>query len=123
MAARAAFRVGFVVGDVLVTGHAVCAIGAYLRFVNIVASRALRVAFALRNVCDSVKPRQLSHFVTGVAFGLRRYRAAMWLVTSRTFPVSFRTLRKLLVVAAPAGDDPSGFVGRPLVACLAARMA
>lgn len=123
MAARAALRVGLVIGNILVTGHTVCAACADLRVVNLVASRALRVAFALGNVCHTVKPRQLSHFVTGAALGLRRYRAAMRLVTSGAVPMSFRALRELVIVAGSACDDPSGFVGRPLVACFAARMA
>lgn len=123
MAARAAFRVGLMIGNILVTGHTVCAACAYPRVVNLVASRAFRMALALRDVCDSVKPRQLSHFVTGVALGLRRDRAAMRLVTSRAVPVSCRALRELLVVAGAACDDPSGFMGRPLVARFAAGMA
>ena len=123
MAARATLRVGLVIRDIFVAGHAGCAVSAHLGFMNVVACGAFRVAHTLQRVRDPVKTGQLSGFVTATALGLRRYRAAMWLVTSRTFPMSFRALRKLLVVAAPAGGDPSGFVSCSLVACLAARMA
>jgi hypothetical protein len=71
VASRATLRIGFVIGDVLVTTHAGCAIGAYLGFVNAMAGLALRVAFALRDTRDAVKPWQLSSFVTAAARGLR----------------------------------------------------
>lgn len=122
MAARATLRVGLVIGNILVTGHTVCAACAYPRVVNLVASRALRVAFALGNVCHTVKPRQLSGVVTATALGLRRHRAAVRLVTSRAVAMPLRTPRELLFVTGPAGDQSSGLVGRPFVACFTTRM-
>ena len=47
---RAALGVGFVIGHVLMTGHARRTIGVYLVFVNVVASLAFGVAFALQDV-------------------------------------------------------------------------
>ena len=122
MAARAALGIGLVVGDVLVTGHAGCAIGVYLGFVNVVAGLAFGVAFALGLRWNAMKPRQLGDLVTAAALGLRRHGAAMRFVTSRALPMSFRTLGELLIVTGPAGDDPCGFVGCPLMTCFAARM-
>ena len=122
MAAGAALGVGLVVGDVLVTGHAGCAIGVYLGFVNVVAGLAFGVAFALRLGRDAMKPRQLGDFVTATAPGLRRHRSAMRLVTSRALPMSFRTLGELVVVAGPTGDHAGGLVSCPLVTRVAARM-
>jgi hypothetical protein len=50
VAACASLGVGFVVGDVLVTAHAVCAVGPHLGFVNVVACRAFGVTRAPRLV-------------------------------------------------------------------------
>lgn len=104
MAAGAAFCVGFVVGDVVVTGHAGGAVGSYLGFVNAVAGFALGMTFPLRNIRDAMKARQLIDFVTAIARGLRRHNTAMGLVTGHALSMSLRTLRELLLVAACTRD-------------------
>jgi len=122
VAAGAALCVRLVIRDILVAGHASCAIGAHLGFVNVVAGLAFCVAFALRDVAELVKTWQLAGFVTAGAAGLCRHRAAMRLVTGRALAMSRGTLRELVVVAGPTGGQPSGLVGRPFVARFAARM-
>ena len=122
MAAGAALCVWLVVGDVLVAGHASCAIGAHLGFVNVVAGLALRVAFAQRDIAELVKTGQLSSFVTARAAGLRRHRAAVRLVTSGALLMSLRASEQLLVVTGATGDHTRRLMGRPLMAGFAARM-
>lgn len=92
MAARAALCIGLVVGDVLVADHAGRAVGAHLSFVDTVARCAVGVAFAQRDIGETVKPWQLGDFVTVCAAGLRGDRAAVRLVTGQALPMSFRAL-------------------------------
>ena len=122
MAARATLRVGLVIRDIFVAGHAGGAVSAHLGFMNVVACGALRVAHTPRRVRDPVKTGQLRGFVTAAALGFRRHRAAMRLVTSRAVAMPLRTHRELLFVTGPAGDQSSGLVGRPFVACFTTRM-
>jgi len=122
MAARATLRVGLVIRDIFMAGHAGCAVSAHFGFMNVVACGAFRVAHTLQRVRDPVKAGQLSGLVTATALGLRGHRAAMRLVTSRAVAMPLRTPRELLFVTGPAGDQSSGLVGRPFVACFAARM-
>lgn len=123
MAARATFRVGLVIGDILVTGHAGCAVGAHLDLVNVVAGCALGVAFPLRNIPQAVQTWQLGDFVTAGAAGLRRYRASMGLVASHALPMTCRAVGELFLVAAYAGDNSGRLMHRPLVAPFATGMA
>ena len=122
MAARATLRVGLVIRDIFVAGHAGCAVSPHPGLVNVVACGAFPMAHALRRVGDPVKPWQLSDFVTAAALGLPRHRAPMRLVTRRAVAMPFGTPQELLVVTGPAGDQASGLVGRPFMACFAARM-
>jgi hypothetical protein len=122
MAAGAALCVGFVVGNVFMTGHAGLAIRPYAGLMNVVAGLALRVAFAQRDIAELVKTGQLSSFVTARAAGLRRYRAAVRLVTSAALPMSLRASEQLLVVTGATGDHTRRLMGRPLMAGFAARM-
>lgn len=122
MAARAAFCVRLVIRDAFVTGHAGCAIGSHLGFVNVVACRALAVAVALRCIGDPVKTGQLGDFVTATAAGLGRYRAAVRFVTTRAVLMTLRAPRDLFVVTAPTGHGPRELVSRSLVTSLAGRM-
>ena len=122
VAARAALRVGFVIGDVVVTSHARGAVCPYLGLVNAVAGFALGMTFALRNIRDSMKARKLGGFVTTIARGLRRHRAAVRLVAGRALPMSFGTLGELFIVTASTGDDAGWLMSCPLVTCVAAGM-
>lgn len=122
MATGAAFCVGFVVGDVVVTLHASGAVGSYLGVVNAVAGAAVGMTFASGHTCDAMKARQLIDLVTAIAGGLRRHETAMGLVTSHALSMSLRTLRELLLVAACTRDYTRGLVRGPLVTSFAARM-
>lgn len=122
MAAGAAFCVGFVVGDVVVTLHARGAVGPHRGVVNAVAGAAVGMTFALGHTCDAMEARQLIDLVAAIAGGLRRYDTAMGLVTGHAFSMSLRTLRELLLVAACTRDYARGLVRGSLVTSFAARM-
>jgi hypothetical protein len=122
VAAGAAFRVGFVIADVFVAGHARCAVGAYLGFVNAVACRAFRVALALRLRWNAMKACELANRVTAGASGLRRHRATMRLVTGHALAMPLWALGELFVVTAAAAHHIGELVDAPLVARFATRM-
>ena len=122
VAACAALRVGFVIGDVFVAGHAGCAVGAYRGFVNAVARRAFGVALALGLGRNAMKPWQLVGRVTSGAAGLRRHRATMRFVAGHALAMPLRAVRELLVVAASTSHHVAGLVDASFVARFATRM-
>lgn len=122
MAAGAAFCVWFVVGDVFVAGHAGCAVGADLGFVNVVACGAFRVAFARGIIRNAMKPWELRNLVAPSAARLRGYRPAMRLVTRHALPMPLGALGQLLFMAAPTCDHASELVRASFMAGFAARM-
>lgn len=123
MAARADFRVGLVIGDILMTVHAARAVGANLDLVNVVAGGALGMAFAQRDIGQLVQPRQQPDLVTTGAAGLWGYRSAMRFVTGHAFAMPCGTLGELFLVAACAGEHSRRLVHGPCMATTAARMA
>ena len=122
MAARATLRVGLVIRDIFVAGHAGCAVGAYRGFVNAVACRAFAVALALRLRWNAMEPWQIGDRVTAGATRLRRHSAAMRLVTGHAFAMPLRALGELVLVTASTGGDARGFVDASFVAPLATSM-
>lgn len=123
MAARAAFRTGLVVGDVLMAGHAACAVGTNLELVNVMARGALGMAFSYRDIGQSVQPRQRVDLMTAHAAGLGRYRSTVRFVTRHALPMPCGALGELFLVTACAGEHSRGLVHSPHVAATAARMA
>ena len=122
VAAGAALCVWLVVGDVLVAGHAGCAVGAYLGFVNAVACRALCVALALRLGRNAMKPWKLDNRVTAGAAGLRRHRATMRFVTGHALAMPLGALGELVFVTAAAGHHVGELVNASFVAGFTTRM-
>ena len=122
VAACAALRVGFMIGDVFVAGHAGRAVGAYGGFVNAVACRAFCVALDLQFGGNAMKPWQLVGRVTAGATGLRRHRATMRFVTGHALTMPLRAVRELFVVAACTSDHVGGLVDASLVTGFATRM-
>jgi hypothetical protein len=122
VAAGAALRVGFVIGDVFVAGHAGRAVGAYCGFVNAVACSALAVALALGLGRNAMKPWELANRVTAGATGLRRHRATMRFVTGHALTMPLGAVRELFVVAASTSHHVGGLVNASFVARFTTRM-
>jgi len=122
VAACAALRVGFVIGDVFVAGHAGRTVGAYRGFVNAVACRAFGMALDLQFGGNAMKPWQLVGRVTAGAAGLRRHRATMRFVTGHALAMPLGALGELVFVTAAAGHHVGELVNASFVAGFTTRM-
>ena len=122
MAARADFRVGLVIGNILMAVHAACTVGANLDLVNVVAGGALGMAFSQRDIGQSVQSRQRLDLVTTGAAGLWGHRPAVRFVAGHAFAMPCGTIGELFLVAARAGEHSRGLVHGPCMAASTARM-
>jgi len=122
MTAGAALRVRFVVGDVLMTGHARGAVGASPRDVDLMTCRTLAVTLTLRLVGNAMKAGQLCDLVaagTGCACG---HGAAVGLVARRAVTVTLGAVRELLLVTARACEGRGQLMDRLSMTRLTAKM-
>lgn len=123
MAAGAEIRLGLVVGHVGMTLHARRAVRAYLCTVHIVARGALEVTLVLWVARNSMKPGELTAFVTTAARRLCGYRSAVRIVTGHALSVALWALSQLLLVAARTRRHAGELVRCSFVASATARMA
>jgi hypothetical protein len=122
VAAGADLGVGLVVGDVGVALHAVCAVGAHLRSMDVVAGGALEMALSSWVVWNPVKARELDDLVAARASRLCCHRPPMRLVTRRALAMSLGAFGHLIFMAASARDQSRELVGRSFVTRFAAGM-